>query len=221
MPTKTKPAPVVEEPITDLATEGVDPYMLENNLADSEEDREDDDDDNGTEPDGQFHHEPAETPEAVETPKAQEPETVSRLVGAELLAFYNEKTAAGCNYADIAFGAGYRKVTKTGQERVMKSQFANALLQAQGIDTGTSPAGPGGSHAGETRARVTGQGQLLVSQLAARKVGAQAGEVFEVSYPGDGCILLTPTGIVEPVRPRKGEAIEKPGTPLLDGAQAA
>ena len=207
MPTKTKAAPVVEEPIADPALE----EELEGSLADPEEAWEDD----GTEPDSQHD------PEAVETSEAQEPEAATRLVGAELLAFYNEKTAAGRSYVDIAFDAGYRTTTKTGQERVMKSQFANALLQAQGIDTGTSSTGSGGSHAGETRARVTGQGQLLVSQLAARKIGAQAGEVFEVSYPGDRTILLTPTGIVEPVRPRKGEAIEQPGTPLWDGAQAA
>lgn len=211
MPTKTKAAPVAEKPIADPTPV----EELEDSLADFESLMEDDGDDDGTEPDGQFHH------EAAETSEAQEPEAVARLTGAELLAFYNEKTAAGRSYADIAFGAGYHKVTKTGQERVMKSQFANALLQAQGIDTGTSSTGSGGSHAGETRARVTGQGQLLVSQLAARKIGAQAGEVFEVSYPGDRTILLTPTGIVEPVRPRKGEAIEQPGTPLWDGAQAA
>jgi hypothetical protein len=219
MPTKTKAAPVAEKPIADPALE----EELEDNMADKEDSAIDelapdgwgDGDDGGTEPDGQFHHESAETSEA------QEPEAVTRLVGAELLVFYNEKTAAGRIYSDIAFDAGYRTTTKTGQERVMKSQFANALLQAQGIDTGTSPAGHGGSHAGETRARVTGQGQLLVSQLAARKIGAQAGEVFEVSYPSDRTILLTPTGIVEPVRPRKGESIEQPGTPLLDDAQAA
>ena len=211
MPTKTKAAPAVEEPIADPAPE----EEPEDSLADPEEGWEDDGDGDAGEPNGQHD------PEAVETSEAQEPEAVTRLVGAELLAFYNEKTAAGRSYLDIAFGAGYRKVTKTGQKRAMKSQFANALLQAQGIDTGTSPTGSGGSHAGETRARVTGQGQLLVSQLAARKIGAQAGEVFEVSYPGDGCILLTPTGIVEPVRPRKGETIEQPGTPLLGGAQAA
>ena len=211
MPTKTKPAPVVEEPIADPALE----EELEDSLADPEEAWENDYKDIGAEPDSQ------PDPGAVETSEAQEPEAVTRLIGAELLAFYNEKTAAGRSYADIALGAGYRKVTKTGQERVMKSQFANALLQAQGIDTGTSSTGSGGSHAGETRARVTGQGQLLVSQLAARKIGAQAGEVFEVSYPGDRTILLTPTGIVEPVRPRKGETIEQPGTPLLDDAQAA
>ena len=210
MPTKTKAAPAVEEPIADPAPE----EEPEDSLADPEEGWEDDGDGDAGEPNGQHD------PEAVETSEAQEPEAVTRLVGAELLAFYNEKTAAGRSYPDIARDAGYRKVTKTGQERAMKSQFANALLQAQGIDTGTSSTGSY-SHAGETRARVTGQGQLLVSQLAARKIGAQAGEVFEVSYPGDGCILLTPTGIVEPVRPRKGETIEQPGTPLLDGAQAA
>jgi hypothetical protein len=221
MPTKTKAAPAVEElvplpaPVEELVPLPAPVEELEDSLADPEEAWEDDYKDIGTEPDGQFHHEP------VETSEAQEPEAVIRLTGAELLAFYKEKTAAGRSYPQIAFDAGYRTITKTGQERAMKTQFANAMLQAQGIDTGTSPTGSGGSHAGETRARVTGQGQLLVSQLAARKIGAQAGEVFEVSYPSDRTILLTPTGIVEPVRPRKGESIEQPGTPLLDDAQAA
>ena len=112
----------------------------------------------------------------------------------------------------------------------MKFQFANALLQAQGIDTGDDPAdlaGPGGrSHAGETRARATGQGQLMVSQIAVRKIGSQPGEVFAVSYPGNRSILLTATGVIEPVVARGGrkaaeQSAEQPGTPLFDQDQAA
>jgi hypothetical protein len=201
MPTKAKAAPVIEEPIADPASE----EELEGNLA-NEEDWEGNDD---------------VQPEVADAPEAQESEPIVRLAGAELLHFYNEKIAAGRSYVDIAFDAGYRMVTKNGQERVMKSQFRNALLQALGIDTGDIPTGPGRSHAGETKARVSGQGILLVSQLATRKIEAQVGEVFEVSYPGDRTILLTPTGIVEPVRPRKAGSDEQPGTPLLDGAQAA
>jgi len=39
--------------------------------------------------------------------------------------------------------------------------------------------------------------------------------VFEVSYPGEGVIVLTPTGEVKPVVSRKGQPEEEPGTPLL------
>lgn len=147
---------------------------------------------------------------------APDPEQPVRLVGQELLDFYNEKKAAGRTHAQIAYDAGYYTVTKTGQERVMAAQFNEAFLEAQGIETGGRSAGAGRSHAGLTRARVSGQGILLVSQLATRHVGAVEGAVFEVSYPGDGQILLTPTGEIKPVVARKPKTEEEPGTPLLD-----
>jgi hypothetical protein len=63
---------------------------------------------------------------------------------------------------------------------------------------------------------------LLVSQLAVNRVGAVAGEVFAVSYPADGQILLTTTGAVEAVIPRgKRAATEQAGTPLLDQTSEA
>jgi hypothetical protein len=201
MPTKTKaaaPEPVLEEPIeTQDPEEGLEDF-------------------------GDLMADGASITEAAEPAEAAEPvEPVARLVGAELLAFHNKQKAAGRSHTEIAFDAGYQTITKTGQERVMVAQFNKALLEAQGIETGGGPTGPGRSHAGETKARVSGQGILLVSQLATRKIGAKVGEVFDVSYPEGGCILLTPTGVVEPVKPRKSEPVEQPGTPLLDGAQAA
>ena len=148
-----------------------------------------------------------------------EPEQPVRLVGPELLAFYNEQKVLGRTHAEIAFDAGYYTVTKNGQERVMQAQFNEAFLEAQGIETGGRSSGTGRSHAGLSRARVSGQGILLVSQLATRNVGAEPGAVFEVSYPGDGQILLSPTGEVKPVVPRKkGQQEEEPGTPLFDAA---
>lgn len=204
MPTKTKavaPEPVFEEPAAN-------PYV-EEALEDS----------------GDWDDEGASITEAAEPAEALAPteptEPVTRLVGAELLDFHSEQKAAGRTHTEIAFDAGYQTITKTGQERVMVAQFNKALLEAQGIETGSGPTGPGRSHAGETKARVSGQGILLVSQLATRKIGAQVGEVFDVSYPEGGGILLMPTGVVEPVRPRKSEPVEQPGTPLLDSAQAA
>ena len=150
-------------------------------------------------------------------PAPESPEPV-RLTGEELLAFYDEKQQAGRRHAEIAYDAGYYTVTKTGQERVTMAQFNAALLEAKGVNTGDKSAGGGRSHAGLTKARVSGQGILLVSQLATRNVGAVEGSIFEVSYPGDGQILLTPTGEVKPVVPRKGKSAEEPGAPLLDQA---
>ncbi len=150
-------------------------------------------------------------------PAPESPEPV-RLTGEELLAFYDEKQQAGRRHAEIAYDAGYYTVTKTGQERVTMAQFNAALLEAKGVNTGDKSAGGGRSHAGLTKARVSGQGILLVSQLATRNVGAVEGSIFEVSYPGDGQILLTPTGEVKPVVPRKDKSAEEPGTPLLDQA---
>lgn len=99
----------------------------------------------------------------------------------------------------------------------MQAQFNEAFLEAQGIETGGRSSGLGRSHAGLTRARVSGQGILLVSQLATRNVGAEPGHIFEVSYPGDGQILLSPTDEVKPVVPRKkGKQEEEPGVPLID-----
>jgi hypothetical protein len=140
----------------------------------------------------------------------------ARVTGEELLAFYEAKQQAGRRHAEIAYDAGYYTVTKSGQERVTMAQFNAAMLEAKGVNTGGKTGAAGRSHAGLTKARVSGQGILLVSQLATRHVGAEPGHVFEVSYPGDGQILLVPTGEVKPVVPRKGQVEEEPGTPLLD-----
>ena len=199
MPTKTKAAP---EPVTE------DPEFMEE----------------GPEESGDWEAQDADysQPEACEAPIAaeSEPEQPTRLTGEELLDFYNTKKEAGRAHAEIAFDAGYYTVTKAGQERVMMAQFNVAMLEAQGMEVGAKSSGPGRSHAGLTKARVSGQGILLVSQLATRNVGAVEGSIFEVSYPGDGQILLTPTGEVKPVVPRKGKSAEEPGTPLLDQAAA-
>jgi hypothetical protein len=203
MPTKTKAAAAVAEPAE-----------LEAPLESMEESGDWDDTEYPAETEEATEEAPQEE-EAAET-SAPEPELPVRLAGQELLDFYNEKKAAGRTHSQIAYDAGYYTVTKSGQERVMQAQFNEAFLKAQGIETDDSPSGPGRSHAGLSKARVSGQGILLVSQLATRHVDAQPGDVYAVSYPGGGQILLTPTGEVKPVVKRKEK--EEPGTPLLDQA---
>ena len=124
------------------------------------------------------------------------------LTGADLLEFYESKQAEGMSHKDIAYQAGYFSVTKNGLERVNSTQFNEALLEAKGVPVTVKRSSGGRGRAGLTRARVSGQGVLLVSQLAVKNVGAEPGAVFAVSYPGDGQILLAPTGEVVPIRKR-------------------
>lgn len=162
-----------------------------------------------------------EEPEALDIPG----DIPGRLIGQELLDFYAAKKEEGFTHADIAYKAGYYTVTKTKQERIMSAQFNEAMLLAQGIEIGGKPASAGRSHAGMSKARVSGQGILLVSQLATRMVGAQPGAVFCVEYPTGGLagpgaqILLTLTDEFKPVVTRKPKELEEPGTPLLDQAE--
>lgn len=132
------------------------------------------------------------------------------LSGADLLAFYEEQAAAGVSHKDIAYKAGYYSVTKKGVERINGVQFSEALLEAKGLPISKAkPAGGGRNYPGARRARVSAAGMLLVSQLAVRNVGGVPGAIFSVSYPGDGSILLTPTGEITPMRTRdKGEEVE-------------
>lgn len=163
-------------------------------------------------------------PDAVAEPDPGEAgrEAPAPLSGEALLNFFNSKRES-LPVSEIARQAGYITLaTRDGktQERVMMSRFNAALLCAQGIDTGVSTSATGRSHAGKTQARISGSGILLVSQLATREVGGQPGDVYSVTYPGDGQILLTPTGENRPVEPRKKAEIEEPGTPLLDAPAA-
>jgi hypothetical protein len=167
-----------------------------------------------------------EQPEFPEEPEDSETlEEQRRLSGQELLDFYAAKKEEGFTHADIAYKAGYYTVTKTKQERIMSAQFNEAMLLAQGIEIGGKPASAGRSHAGMSKARVSGQGILLVSQLATRSIGAQPGAVFSVEYPTGGLvgpgaqILLTLTDEFKPVVTRKPKELEEPGTPLLDQAE--
>lgn len=161
---------------------------------------------------------------SVPEPNDAESEQPERLTGQELLDFYATKKAEGFSHTNIAYKAGYYTVTKKGRERTMAAQFNEAMLHAQGIETGGKPAGTGRSAGIPTKARAAGSGLLLVSQLVTRAVGAGPGSMFTISYPAEGLqgpgaqILLTLTDEVKPVvsRKRKGEDFEEPGTPLLD-----
>ena len=230
MATRTKKAPEAEIEITEVGPTDV---AEENLLADTDYDQEplvdggEDPDENEDGDEGPHYEDQpyrALSSEPAEATPEEAPEPPARLVGQELLDFYTAKEAEGWGHEQIGFHAGYVSKTKTGQERFQSAAFNKEYLKAKGtIKGGGSASGGGRSHAGETRARVTGQGVLLVSQLAVNRVNAVAGEVFAVSYPADGQILLTTTRMVEAVIPR-GKRVapaEQAGTPLLDQTSEA
>lgn len=206
MPTKVKaaPAPVADEVMEEPAYEA--PEEDEGGYDENEE------------IDGDTEEESTEDSGDSEEPV--------RKVGQELLDFVEAKTAEGRTLTDIAYQAGYYTLTKTGSERVLKAQFNQALLEAKGYDLGGRSKGTGAGRGGSglSRARVSGSGLLLVSQLAAREVGAIPGSVFSIEYPtgdltGPGAqILLTLTDEFREVVPRGSRSEEESGTPLLDEA---
>lgn len=205
MPTKTKAA--IAEPVEETVEEDFDGYDDESDLDDEtlSEDEELEADEEGDD--------------------EQEVEQPARIVGQELLDFVREQKALGRTLPQMAFDAGYYTVTKDGIERVVKAQFSQAYLEAQGLDFGgPAPSGRRGGN-GLVRARVSGQNIGQVSPAAIAKVGAAPGSLFEVTFPTDDLvgpgaqILLTLTAEVDPVTPRKrDQAPEEPGTPLLDQA---
>lgn len=229
MATRTKKAPEAGIEITEVGPTDT----VEENLIDTDYDQEplvdggEDPDENEDGDEGPHYEDQpyrALSSEPAEATPEKAPEPPARLVGQELLDFYTAKEAEGWGHEQIGFHAGYVSKTRTGQERFQSAAFNKEYLKAKGtIKGGGSASGGGRSHAGETRARVTGQGVLLVSQLAVNRVGAVAGEVFAVSYPADGQILLTTTRMVEAVIPR-GKRVapaEQAGTPLLDQTSEA
>lgn len=160
------------------------------------------------------------------TDSTEAPEQPDRLTGDELLAKAEEMKLEGKGIGQIAWACGYYSVGKNGQERVLKAQFNQAVLAAQGFQPGGGVTGAGRQHRGRDRARVVSTGVLQVSQLAARQIGAEPGRVFSVEYPkgdlvGPGAqILLTMTEEIDAIRPRtRGESPEQPGTPLFDEKQ--
>ena len=227
MAPRTKKAPEAEIEITEVGpTDAVEENLVDTDYGVGGEpgDYQEPGEDHGLEEllDAQVDAQVTDAEAAPEAPE-EAPELPVRLVGQELLDFYTAKEAKGWGHEQIGFHAGYVSKTKTGQERFQSAAFNKEYLKAKGtIKGGGSASGGGRSHAGETRARVTGQGVLLVSQLAVNRVGAVAGEVFVVEYPADGQILLTSTGTVEAVIPRgKRAASEQADTPLLDQTSEA
>lgn len=163
---------------------------------------------------------PDELPSTMEASEAAPPQASpgnrERLKGDALLEFFHDCKRSDWNLADIVREAGYVATTVAGVERLQVARFNAALLAAQHMIE-EKPSGLRTSHAGKHRARVTGVGTLLLSRLAMQEVNAGVGDIFNLTYVGDGSIVISPTGENSPVKTRNRSA-EQPGTPLLDQA---
>jgi len=113
------------------------------------------------------------------------------LTGAELIAFV--KANEEMNQMELARGAGYVRVTKSGREQVLVKKFYNELLAAKGMPIAVGKT-PGKAALYETS--VHKSGVILLGKTYSEQFGLKAGDVLRIEIE-DECIKLVPL----PVKP--------------------
>ncbi len=108
------------------------------------------------------------------------------LTGAELIAFV--KTNDEMNQMELARGAGYVRVTKSGREQVLVKKFYNELLAAKGMPIAVGKT-PGKSALFETS--VHKSGVILLGKTYSEEFGLKYGDVLRIEIE-DECIKLVP-----------------------------
>jgi hypothetical protein len=116
------------------------------------------------------------------------------LTGADLIAFVKEND--GMNQMELARGAGYLRVTRTGKEQVLVKQFYNSLLAAKGtpIPLGRTP-----GKSAQYATSVHKSGVILLGRTYSERFGLNPGDELEIVLEED-CIKLVPL----PVHPVVG-----------------
>lgn len=108
------------------------------------------------------------------------------LTGAELITFVKEND--GMNQMELARGAGYIRITKTGKEQVLVKRFYNALLAAKGMPI---PVGRTPGKAAQYATSVHKSGVILLGKTYAEKFGLKPGDELQIDVQ-DECIKLVP-----------------------------
>lgn len=108
------------------------------------------------------------------------------LKGAELIAFV--KANDEMNQMELARGAGYVRVTKSGREQVLVKKFYNELLAAKGMPIAVGKT-PGKSALFETS--VHKSGVILLGKTYSEEFGLKYGDVLRIEIE-DECIKLVP-----------------------------
>lgn len=112
------------------------------------------------------------------------------LVGSDLIAFVRENEAL--NQMELARGAGYVRMTRTGREQVLVKQFYNALLAAKGMPISVGKT-PGKSAQYETT--VHKSGVILLGKTYSERFGLKPGDALQICIE-DECIKLVPVPVV-------------------------
>jgi hypothetical protein len=112
------------------------------------------------------------------------------LVGSELIDFVRQHEAL--NQMDLARGAGYVRVTRTGREQVLVKQFYNSLLAAKGMPISVGKT-PGKSAQYETS--VHKSGVILLGKTYSEKFGLKPGDALQICIEDDA-IKLVPMPVV-------------------------
>lgn len=114
------------------------------------------------------------------------------LTGSELLA--KVKELGDCSKTDLVRGCGYVSIKKDGTERLNFTAFYEALLNAKGVEVGTTKGsrGPGGRKLSYTT-KVQFNGNLMVGKAYTALLDLVPGDVFEIKLSRKG-IVLVPTG---------------------------
>ncbi len=108
------------------------------------------------------------------------------LTGSELISFVKENDEM--NQMELARGAGYVRITKTGREQVLVKKFYNELLAAKGMPIAVGKT-PGKSALYETS--VHRSGVILLGKTYSEKFGLKPGDGLRIDVE-DECIKLVP-----------------------------
>lgn len=108
------------------------------------------------------------------------------LVGQELIAYVQQHELL--NQTELARGAGYVRVNKSGRSQVQIKEFYNALLAAKGLAIAVGKA-PGKPAMFETS--VHKSGIVVLGRAYSQRMGVKPGDVLDIVIEG-GVLQLVP-----------------------------
>jgi hypothetical protein len=125
------------------------------------------------------------------------------LTGQELLDFV--ELNKGITDSELAAGAGFTRVVKSGKTQVLTKKFYATLLNAKGCDVS---AGRSPGKAPKYATTVHKSGVILLGRIYAERFGVEPGDQFMI-HLDDECIRLVPApAAVTPENDEEEEIVE-------------
>jgi len=112
---------------------------------------------------------------------------MSALTGSELLAKVRQLEAEGLGKNEMARQTGYVTTKKDGTEKINRSAFFEALLQAKGVNIGEGPAKTGRKLSFTTKVQFNGN--LMIGAAYTNLAGFEPGDVFQINVGRKGFTL--------------------------------